>query len=132
MAVARLPILAQPGQRQPQHARAQIGHGAVRQQQKAGIVGHQAQTAAALFFGPTNPLLPMLQVLGRRAENQQGHPLASGIASEVVKALAHRTQTAQVMVLTEQLANSRYLGGGGEFNANLVQKLLLGRIGQSF
>jgi hypothetical protein len=74
----------------------------------------------------------MLQVLGRRAENQHGHPLARRIACEIVKALAHRTQTAQVMVLTEQLVNARYLSGGGQFNANLIQKLLLGLIGQSF
>jgi hypothetical protein len=86
----------------------------------------------ALFFGPADPLLPLLQGLGRRAENQQGDPLAGGIACEVVKALAHRTQTSQIMVLTEQLVNARYLGRSGEFNANLVQKLLLGLIGQSF
>jgi hypothetical protein len=35
------------------------------------------------------------------------------------------------MVLTEQLADSWYLGGGGEFNADLSQELLLGWVGQS-
>jgi hypothetical protein len=36
------------------------------------------------------------------------------------------------MVLTEQLVDARYLDGGGEFNADLVQELLLSLIGQSF
>ena len=126
MSVAGLPILAQPVQGQPQHARSQIGHREVRQEQKAGVVGHQAQTAAALFFGPTDPFIPVLEVLGRRAENQHRHPLANRIPCHVVEALAHRTQTSQIMVLTEQFVNARYLGGGGEFNADLVQELLLG------
>jgi hypothetical protein len=51
---------------------------------------------------------------------------------DVAKALAHRAQAAQVMVLTEQLVNAGNLGGVGQFNANLVQKLLLDLIGQSF
>jgi hypothetical protein len=105
MAVARLPVLSEPLQGQPQHARAQIGHRELRQQQKAGVVGHQAQTAAALFFGPTDPLIPMLQVFGRRAENQHGHPLARRIPGDVIKAFAHRAQTAQVMMLTKQLVD---------------------------
>lgn len=132
MAVAGLPILAEPRQGQTQHARAQIGHREVRQQQKAGVAGHQTETAAALFVRPTDPLIPMLEVLGRRVENQHGHPMLGGILGEVVKALAHRTQTAQIMVLTEQFVNFRYLGGGGEFHADLVQELLLGWVGQSF
>jgi hypothetical protein len=90
------------------------------------------QTAAALFLGPTDPLIPMLQVLGRRVENQHRHPLVSSIPCNVVKALAHRTQTSQIMVLAEQLVDPRYLGGNGDFNADLLQELLLGLIGQSF
>jgi hypothetical protein len=74
----------------------------------------------------------MLEVLGRRAENQHGHPLASRIPCDVVKAFAHRTQTSQVMVLIEQFVDLGCLSGDGEFNANLVQELLLGLIGQSF
>jgi len=35
-------------------------------------------------------------------------------------------------VLIEQLVDARYLAGGGKFNADLVQELLLSLIGQSF
>jgi hypothetical protein len=62
----------------------------------------------------------MLEVLGGRTENQDGHPVVSGIPSNIVKPFAHRTETAQVVMLVEQFVEARYLGGHGDLNADLV------------
>ena len=75
MGVARLPILRQPLETQPHHPRRQIGIMTVRQNQKTRVIGHQPQTLAALRFRPANPLLPMTQMFGCLAKDQQGEPL---------------------------------------------------------
>jgi hypothetical protein len=62
----------------------------------------------------------MPEVLGRRTENQHGHPVVGSIPGEVVKAFAHRTKTAQVMMLIEPLVDPGCLGARGQVNADLV------------
>ena len=82
-----------------------------------------------MFVGPADPFITMLKVIGRRTENQYGHPPMGGIPGDVVKAFAHRAEAAQVMVLIEQLVDSGYLCTRGEVDANLPQELLLGLVG---
>ncbi len=47
------------------------------QNQETRVMGHQAQTLAALGLGPANPLFPMPQMFGRCAKDQQGQPLTA-------------------------------------------------------
>ncbi len=101
MAIAGLPVIAEPIQRQAQNPGAQIGHAKLRQHKKSAVVSHQAQTAATLFVGPTNPFITMLEVLGWRAENQHRHPLPARIPGQVIKTFAHRTNTTQIVMFIE-------------------------------
>ena len=79
MAVAGLPVGAEPVQSQAQNPRAQIGHGAVGQNQEAAVVDHQAQAAITLGARPTDPLIAVLEMFGGGAEEQQRHPAVLGI-----------------------------------------------------
>ena len=55
MIVARLPVGAEPIQRQAQRTGTEIGKGFVRQEQEAAVVDDQRQAAAALLLAPADP-----------------------------------------------------------------------------
>src|SRR5258708_21624147 len=98
MSVSRLPVRAEPIQSQSQNSRAQIGHREIWEDQKARIVGDEAQAATALLVGPTDVVITVFEMLGRRAEYQHGNTLIGGTPGDVVQPFTHRTKTAQVMV----------------------------------
>ena len=82
MAVASLPIGQKTLQGQTQYLARQVGHGALRQDKKTAVVGHQAEATVALSSTPSDPLVAMLEVLGWSAEDQQGQPLTLAIAGQ--------------------------------------------------
>ena len=85
---------------------------------------------------PANPLIPVLEMSGRRTEKQEGYPAALGIDSGVVHLLAHRLEGAQIVMLLEQsLKASTLLGFSDRHDTDLVQQSLLGiveRTGRRF
>jgi hypothetical protein len=72
------------------------------QDEEAAIVDHQAQTPIPLGPGPSNPLVPVLQMLGGGTEKQKRQPVALGVHSRVTHLLAHSFETAKIVVLTQQ------------------------------
>jgi len=72
--VTCLPILAQPVGHLAQDRGAEIGHAAGRQEQKAHVVRHQSQTAAALFIFPADPAITLTQMQRGGREDQHRQP----------------------------------------------------------
>jgi len=79
MAVASLPIGRKTLQGQTQYLASQVGHRALRQDKEAAVVGNQTEATVALCRAPSDPFVPMLEVLGRSAEDQQRQPLTACI-----------------------------------------------------
>lgn len=96
--VLRLPIRAESRQSQLEHSGTQIGYRPIREEQKPGVVDHQRQAPPPLLVGPTDPLVAMPQVFGRRAEYQHAHPLPLLIHRNINEPLPHWTQSAQVVM----------------------------------
>jgi hypothetical protein len=64
---------------------------------------------------------------GRRAEEQKGYLAALGIDRDVVHLLAHRLESAEIVMLLEQsLKASALVGLSNQHDADLVQQSLFG------
>jgi hypothetical protein len=72
------------------------------QNEESAIIDHQAQTAVALGPGPTDPLVPVFQMLGRGIEEQQRQPAPPIIHGGVKHPFANGSDAPQVMVLLKQ------------------------------
>ena len=103
MSVAGLPVGAQARQHQRESLGSQVRHAFLRQEQKPGIANHQRQTAPALLLAPADPLVTRAQTPGGGAEDQHPEPVAAGIGDHVMQPLAHGPQSAQIVVLIEEL-----------------------------
>jgi hypothetical protein len=75
---------------------------ALGQNEESAVIDHQTQTAVALGPGPTDPLVPVFQMLGCGMEEQQRQPAPLFIHGRVKHPFANRFETAQVMVFLEQ------------------------------
>ena len=102
MPVARLPIRAQPREREPQRLGSQIGKGLLRPQQKARVADQERQPPPTLLLAPADPAVARPQPPCRRAEDQHAEPLARRVGDRIVEALAHRPQSPKIMVLLQQ------------------------------
>ena len=90
MAVAQVPILAEPVQHQPQRARPQIGKRFVAQEQEAAVIDNQRQTSPALLLTPADPAVAGTQPAGGGAKNQRSQPAALSIGQSIKELLADR------------------------------------------
>jgi hypothetical protein len=72
------------------------------QDEKSAVIDHQAQTAVALGPGPTDPLIPVFEMLGGGMEEQQPQPSPLGIHGGVKDPFANRFEAAPIMALLEQ------------------------------
>jgi hypothetical protein len=74
----------------------------VGQDQKSTVIDGQAQASVPLRASPSNPVVPVFQMLGGGAEKQYGQPVALCIHCRVMHLLPYSFQTAQIVVLAEQ------------------------------
>jgi hypothetical protein len=89
------------------------------QNEESAVIDYQAQTAVALGPGPTDPLVPVFQMLGRGIEEQQRQPASLIIHGGVKHPFANGFDAAQVMVFLEQflkVALQVRLGHGHDFD----------------
>ena len=96
------PVLAQPCKHQLHKPADQIRIMALLLDIQTRVVDHQRQAFAPLAFGPTDIMIPRLDMQGRRAPSRHRQPLAlpdDGIA----KLFPHQLGAVQVVVLDEDL-----------------------------
>ena len=94
-----LPVGTQAAQTQSHHPRRQIGILLpVGQNQKPAVVDHKPQAPRPSAVGPANPLLPPLQVQGRRPKSDQRDPLSVQLG-DIAERLPSQTGTLQVMLV---------------------------------
>jgi hypothetical protein len=101
VSVGLLPVPGQPRAAERQHAAGQIGAIHPGQDEKAGVVGHQRKPATPLRDGPADPFLAILEVVGRRAPAQQGHPLAVHFG-DIPQLLADQCVALEVVALGDE------------------------------
>jgi len=111
MAIAGLPVVAQPRQNPAEHGGAEVGHRALGQQQEAHVVHDQREAAPALLVAPADPLLARAQVLRGGREAQHRDPLALRVAHRAVHLLSHRLHAAQIMMHAQQALRALALFG---------------------
>jgi hypothetical protein len=121
VSIALLPIRTESRQSQFEHPGTQIGHRPVRNQQIARVVDHQRQAPPPLLGVPTDPLFPMPQMPGRRAEHQHAHPPPLLIDRNIENPLPHWTYGAQIVMPSQQRLDARQLLWFGQPNLNFIQ-----------
>ena len=113
MAVTDLPISRQTVRGQAQGTRGQIGEGFVGQEQETAVIGNEREAAAALFFGPADPLIAGAQAAGSSTKNQHAQPNTPS-GDRIPELLADRTDIAQVMMFAQQTAGAGLVFARGQ------------------
>ena len=127
MAPVRLPVGAQPLERQRQYSRGQIGIAlALRQNQKPAVVDHPAQPPGSLAWRPPDLVFAGLGMRSRPTESEQSHPLAIDFG-HVAKALSSHAGAAQIMLLLQQFIKTLALLRGQQADLHFTQELGFGR-----
>ena len=98
MTPGAFPIRTQTRQHQLHEPTDQVGIMALGQNIQTRIVDHQGQPLTPLLLGPTNKLIPRLEVKGGGAPRGHRKPLAFP-SDGVTKLLTHQLRAVQVMVL---------------------------------
>ncbi len=130
--IAGLPIRAAPSQGPAPHARAQVGPGALGQDQAPARVDPPTPAPIPLGPRPADPLVAGLAVPGRRVAAPAGHPAALGIDRGIVERLAHWLEDTQIGMRSERaLKASARFGFGAAHDADLGQQSWRGRNGQT-
>jgi len=117
-----LPIGRQPITDQLQHPRSQIGPlTGSRQHQKTGVLRDQMPPLFDLARGPVQPLIPQLDMKGRRVEGQQGDPLIP-IFRDIPQHPPHRLGVLEIMLGDQGLIETLPLGVFDQANTHSLQQ----------
>src|SRR6267143_5281243 len=102
MPVLLLPIERQTRRDSPQQMTGQMRHAHPRQDEQTGVVGEQAQMAAARWATPADPPVPGGGLPGSRAKEQTGQRSAVRGLGQVFQALAYAVAVSQIMVSLQE------------------------------
>ena len=133
MSVGSLPVVGQALAAEGEHAAGEVGAIRSGQDEVSGVVGNEREAAAALRDVPAEPLLAILEVVGRSAPAQQGNPPAVHFG-DITDLFTHQGVALEVVMLFHQLAETLPLQGvAGHQQAELdvVEDLLLGQGGHA-
>ena len=97
---------------------------ALGQDEEARVVDQQAQTAAALFVVPADPLIAGAQVTGRSGPGQQRQP-APAMSGDVTQRLADQRGGMQIVMLGEQRVEAGAFTGADGPDDELAQNQML-------
>jgi len=123
MAVASLPVGAEPIQRQAQRTGGEIGKSFVRQQQEAAVVDQERQAPPPLLFGPSDPLIAGPQPARGGAKDQHAQPVATAVEEGIEQLFTDSVDIAQTMVLGQQAASASFgFGSREQLNLNLTER----------
>ena len=78
------------------------------QNQKACVVGEQAQVTFARFRAPANETIAARQVPRGRTPRQTSNRLAFG-RDQILQVFAHRLLVAEIVILLQQAVEQRFL-----------------------
>ena len=116
MAVAGLPVGAEAIPRPAEHPRSEVGLVAFGQDEKAAVVGDEAQAVVTLGLRPSDPLVAGLEGFGRGAEDPYRQPSASGSDRSVEHLFTAGLEAAEVVVLSEKGLESALVWEPGQLN----------------
>ena len=109
MPVHPLPVIGDPRRHAAENVRRQMFDPDPRQNEKAGVVGDEADIAAPRFGAPADITVATAQVPRRRGPGQAGDrpPLRP---HQILQVFSHRLLIAEIMVLLKQAVEQRLFG----------------------
>ena len=114
------PVLLNPSPAEREHPGGQVLAVAVRQDEKAGIVGHQVQPVELVPNGPADPLVADGALPRSSGKTHQGHPVPLK-AGDIPESVPNLRQGPKVVIGAHGVLKPRLLGGANRTNDNLVK-----------
>ena len=123
MAIGRVPVIAKPLQAQLHGAAGQVRAALSFKDQEAAVVGDKRKADAPLLIAPSDPSIPVRQMVAARIPTEQRQPFAI-VFDHIAKLFTHELRALEVVLFIDRLLIAALFILADEANLQALTDLL--------